>query len=61
MVKALKQGGVAVFSINEKMLDPETDKGTGYTKAIKKLVDDGTWQEVSSTEGSDGRSRVMIF
>lgn len=34
MVKALKKGGIAVFSINEKLLDPETDRGTGYSKVI---------------------------
>lgn len=43
MVKALRKGGIAVFSINEKLLDPETDMGTGYGKVIKKLTEDGVW------------------
>lgn len=50
MVKALKKGGIVVFSINEKLLNPQTDKGTGYNKAIQKLVDDGAWQPVNEVE-----------
>ena len=50
-----------MFSINEKLLDPETDKGTGYNKVIQKLVDDGSWKQVSSIEGDETRSKIMIF
>lgn len=50
-----------MFTINEKLLDPETDKGTGYTKVIQKLVDDGAWKHISTSEGSDKKSKVMIF
>lgn len=61
MVKALKQGGIAVFSINEKLLDPKTDKGTGYGQEIQKMIDDGIWKQVTSIEGNEKRSHVMIF
>ena len=61
MAKALKQGGIAVFTINEKLLDPDTDKGTGYNKVIQKLIDDGVWKQISSSEGCSKTSKVMIF
>jgi len=34
MVNALKKGGIVAFSIKEKLLNPKTDKGTGYSTAI---------------------------
>ena len=43
------------------MLDPETDKGTGYNKVIQKLVEEGAWKEISSSEGTENKSKVMIF
>lgn len=61
MVKALKQDGIAVFTIFEKLLDPSTDKGTGYSKVIQKLVDDGVWKQISSSEGTENKAKVMIF
>jgi len=61
MVKALKQGGYAVFSINEKLLDPKTDKGTGYSQEIQKLIDNEAWKPVASVDGADDRSKIMIF
>jgi len=61
MVKALKTGGIAVFSINEKLLDSETDKGTGYNKAIQKLTDAGAWKHVTSVDDGEQKSKVMIF
>ena len=48
MVKALRPGGVAAFSINEKLLDPQTDKGTGYSQAIEKLTNEGVWAPLNS-------------
>ena len=43
MVSAVKKGGVVIFTINEKLLNENTDKGTGYSKAIQKLTDSGVW------------------
>lgn len=66
MVKALKKGGIAVFSINNKLLNPQTDKGTGYNKAIQKLIDDGVWKSITEVEFEPSKmtgekTRVMVF
>lgn len=74
MVKALKKGGIAVFSISEKLLDPQTDKGTGYSQAIKKLTKDGVWTPLNEmkfvnqprvpslqSKANEQKSRIMIF
>lgn len=75
MVSALKKGGIVAFSIKEKLLNPKTDKGTGYSNAIQKLIDDGIWEPIHEVEfanqgsfpnferpkSNKDRSRVMIF
>lgn len=47
--------------MDEKLLDPETDKGTGYSKVIQKLVDDGVWKQMPSSAGCSKTPKVMIF
>ena len=72
MAKALKKGGIAIFPIDEKLLDPKTDKGTGYGLAIAKLTKDGVWAPLDKREfiykkrldakHSDKKSsKLMIF
>ena len=72
MVSAVKKGGIVIFTINEKLLNENTDKGTGYSKAIQKLTDSGVWSSVhdarfvnfkSSNVKSDKKewTRLLVF
>ena len=72
MVSAVKKGGVVIFTINEKLLNENTDKGTGYSKAIQKLTDSGIWSSVhdarfenfkslSSTSNNKQWTRLLVF
>ena len=72
MVSAVKKGGIVIFTINEKLLNENTDKGTGYSKAIQKLTDSGTWSSVhdakfvnfkssSATSNNKQWTRLLVF
>ena len=72
MVSAVKKGGIVIFTLNEKLLNENTDKGTGYSKAIQKLTDSGVWSSVhdarfvnfkSSNVKSDKKewTRLLVF
>ena len=72
MVSSVKKGGIVIFTINEKLLNENTDKGTGYSKAIQKLTDSGAWSSVhdarfvnfkSSSTTSDKKewTRLLVF
>ena len=47
MVNAVKKGGIVAFSIKDSLLNQKTDKGTGYSTAIQKLIDTGIWKPLN--------------
>ena len=53
MNSAVKKGGIVAFSIKEKLLNPKTDRGTGYSNAIQKLIDNKTWKPLGKAEFAD--------
>ena len=60
MNDAVKKGGIVAFSIKAKLLNPETDRGTGYSSAIQKLVNNKTWEPLNEFEFAD-TGRVPDF
>ena len=61
MVNAVRKGGIVAFSINEKLLDPKTDKGTGYSNTIQKLIDTGVWKPLNEFDFDEEQAAVPNF
>ena len=72
MVSAVKKGGIVIFTVNEKLLNENTDKGTGYSRAIQKLTDSGIWSSIhdarfvnfkspNSSSNNKQWTRLLVF